>query len=215
MHLSVAKKTAIGGILVALVVVLLYLTAVFRWNTIFILALAAYLTGTLCHLTTAGHAVAGMTAAGILSFLFAPVKTYVVFYLLLAVYVIVEESICKARSKGKALSRGKEWGSKALLWHALILIGGILAVFCFSFLTGTTKSQIYFPLSSMPPGAHDGQVSVLQSVFYVLFSEPASEFNTAEAVVWLGLVVAADIFWIIFDRAYLVYGRLVNLRLSS
>ena len=215
MHLSAAKKTAIGGILVALVVVLLYLTAVFRWNTIFILALAAYLTGTLCHLTTAGHAVAGMTAAGILSFLFAPVKTYVVLYLLLAVYVIVEEAICKARSKGKALSRGKEWGSKALLWHALILIVGILAVFCFSFLTGTTKSQIYFPLSSMPPGAHDGQVSVLQSVFYIFFSEPVSEFNTPEILFWIGLVLAADIFWIVFDRAYLVYGRLVNLRLPS
>jgi len=82
-------------------------------------------------------------------------------------------------------------------------------------LTGTTKSQVFFPLSSMPPGAHDNQVSALQSVFYILFSEPVSEFNTPEILFWIGLVLAADIFWIVFDRAYLVYGRLVNLRLPS
>lgn len=209
------KNIAVAGMITALTTVLLYLTAILQWNTVFLLALAAYLMGTLCHLTTAGHAVAGMTAAGILSFLFAPVKTYVVFYLLLAVYVIVEESICKARNRGKALSRGKEWGIKALVWHALVVTGGLLAVFCFSFLTGTTKSQVFFPLSSMPPGAHDSQVSALQSVFYILFSEPVSEFNTPEILFWIGLVLAVDIFWIVFDRAYLVYGRLVNLRLPS
>ena len=209
------KNIAVAGMITALTTVLLYLTAILQWNTIFLLALAAYLVGTLSHLTTARYAVAGMTAAGILSFLFAPVKTYVLIYLLLAIYVIVEEAVCKARSKGNVLSRGKEWGIKALVWHALVVTGGLLAVFCFSLLTGTTKSEIFFPLSSMPPGAHDSQVSALQSVFYILFSEPISEFNTPEILFWIGLVLAADIFWIVFDRAYLVYGRLVNLRLPS
>ena len=209
------KNIAVAGMITALTVVLLYLTAILQWNTIFLLVLAAYLTGTLCYLTTIPQAAAGMTAAGILSFLFTPVKTYVLIYLLLAIYVIVSEAIYKARSRENALSRGKEWGIKALVWHALVVTGGILAVFCFSLLTGTTKSAIFFPLSSMPPGAHDSQVSALQSVCYVFFSEPVAEFITAEPLVWIGLILAADIFWILFDRVYLYYARLVNLRLKS
>ncbi len=200
------RNIAVAGMVTALTIVLLYLTVLLQWNTIFLLALAAYLTGTLCYLTTVPHAAAGMTATAILSFLLLPKKTYVFIYLLLSVYVLVFETICKQRTKGTPIPAAKEWSVKAAVWHALAFVGGILAILFFQLLTGLDDNGGLFgpdPLSC---------------ITYV-FDAPAKFLgflhDLPDVVKLLILLAVADIFWVIFDRAYLYYARLVNLKIKK
>ena len=200
------RNIAIAGMITALTVILLYLTVLLQWNTIFLLALAAYLMGTLCYLTTVPQAVAGMTATAILSFLLIPKKTYVFVYLFLAVYVIVFELLCKKRKNGGPIPAAKEWAVKAAVWHALVFAGGILAILLFQLLTGLDDNGGLF--GTDPLGC----------VTYV-FDAPAklSGFlhDLPNIIKLLILLVVADIFWVIFDKAYLYYARFVNLRMNN
>ena len=190
----------------ALTVILLYLTVILQWNTIFLLALAAYLTGTLCYMTTIPQAAAGLTATAILSFLLIPKKTYVFVYLLLAIYVIVFEGICKQRKSGKPITAVKEWSIKAAVWHALVFAGGNLAILLFQLLTGMDDNGGLF--GPDPLGCVTFVFDAPTKLLGILR-------NLSNVVKLLLLLLIADIFWLIFDRAYMYYARLINLRIKT
>lgn len=200
------KNIAIAGMITALTVILLYLTVILQWNTIFLLVLAAYLTGTLCYLTTIPQAAAGLTATAILSFLLIPKKTYVFVYLLLAIYVIVFEGICKQRNSGKPITAVKEWSIKAAVWHVLLFGGAILAILLFRLLTGIDDNGGLF--GPDPLGCVTFVFDTPAKLLGVLHNLPA-------IVKLIILISIADIFWLIFDRAYLYYARLINLRIKT
>ena len=191
--------------LAALTCIVLYLTALLQWNTIFLLALAAFLTGTVCFLTTLKETVAEIIVVAILGGLFVPKKSTIFVFLLLAVYVIVEEMLCKRRSLGANIPPVKEWTIKAAAWHILLVAGGLLSILLFSFLTGLKGNGGLFGTAPM---------ECIIQVFDTPLRFQKVLHNVPTIVVPLLLILVADIFWILFDRAYLCYARMVNLRIK-
>lgn len=90
MHVD-AKKTAVSGLLMALAVLLIILSGIFDFNTLFFLALAAFLVGIIIREYGLGWGTGFLIGSAILGFLLAPQKLYCITYVMMAVYVLGTE----------------------------------------------------------------------------------------------------------------------------
>ena len=120
--------------------------------------------------------------------------------------MIVFEGICKQRKSGKPITAVKEWSIKAAVWHALVFAGGILAILLFQLLTGMDDNGGLF--GPDPLGCVTFVFDAPTKLLGILR-------NLSNVVKLLLLLLIADIFWLIFDRAYMYYARLINLRIKT
>lgn len=91
MHVN-AKKMAFSGLLLALTVILVVLSGVFDFNTLFLLAAASFLVGVIIREFGLKYGIAFYIAAAILGFLAAPNKLYCITFSLMSLYVLLAEA---------------------------------------------------------------------------------------------------------------------------
>ena len=92
MHVN-AKKTAVSGLLMALSVLLLVLSGVLDFSTLFFLAAAAFFVGIIIKEYGLGYGAAFFTGCTILGFLLAPQKLYCITYAMMGIYVLGVEAL--------------------------------------------------------------------------------------------------------------------------
>lgn len=111
MHVN-AKKTAVSGLLMALAVVLIVLSGILDFNTLFFLAAAAFLIGIIIKEYGIKYGAAFFAGCTILGFLLAPQKLYVLTYAMMGVYVLGVEGLWQL------LGKQTEWKKRKLLFTA-------------------------------------------------------------------------------------------------
>ena len=87
MHVN-AKKTAVSGLLMALSVVLMILSGILEFSTLFFLAAAAFFVGIIIKEYGPGYGAAFFLGCTVLGFLLAPQKLYVLTYAMMGFYVL-------------------------------------------------------------------------------------------------------------------------------
>ena len=87
MHVN-AKKTAVSGLLMALSVVLIVLSGILDFSTLFFLAAAAFFVGIIIKEYGLGYGTAFFLGCTVLGFLLAPQKLYVLTYVMMSLYVL-------------------------------------------------------------------------------------------------------------------------------
>lgn len=87
MHVN-AKKTAVSGLLMALSVVLIVLSGILDFSTLFFLAAAAFFVGIIIKEYGLGYGTVFFLGCMVLGFLLAPQKLYVLTYVMMSLYVL-------------------------------------------------------------------------------------------------------------------------------
>ena len=87
MHVK-TKKLAVSGLLMALAVVLIVLSGVLDFNTLFFLAAAAFFIGIIVREFGLKYGAAFFIGCGLLGFVFAPQKLYCITYGMMGIYVL-------------------------------------------------------------------------------------------------------------------------------
>lgn len=87
MHVN-AKKTAVSGLLMALSVVLIVLSGILDFSTLFFLAAAAFFVGIIIKEYGLGYGTAFFLGCTVLGFLLASQKLYVLTYVMMSLYVL-------------------------------------------------------------------------------------------------------------------------------
>lgn len=126
MHVD-SRKTAVGGIIVALAVLCIVLSGILEFNTLFLLAAASFLTGVVIREGGIAAGTASYVGTVVLGFLLAPNKLYCVTFAAMGLYIVVSEGLFRA--VGRA-----ERGRQALLWFGKFVIFNLLylpALYCF------------------------------------------------------------------------------------
>lgn len=98
MHVNV-KRTAVSGLLMALSVVLIILSGIFDFNTLFFLAAAAFLVGVIVREYGVGAGAAFFAGCLLLGFILAPQKLYCVTYAMMGIYVLAVEFLWQLLGK--------------------------------------------------------------------------------------------------------------------
>lgn len=111
MHVN-AKRTAVSGLLMALAVVLIVLSGILDFNTLFFLAAAAFLVGIIIREYGLGFGLAFFMGCTLLGFLLAPQKLYCITYVMMAVYVFGAEFLWQF------LGKHPEWKNRKLIFYA-------------------------------------------------------------------------------------------------
>lgn len=106
MHVN-AKKIAVSGLLMALAVVLIILSGVLDFNTLFLLAAAAFFVGIIVREYSLGHGAAFFAGCLILGFLLAPQKLYCITYAMMGIYVLGVEFLWRFLGKHPAWKKRK------------------------------------------------------------------------------------------------------------
>lgn len=122
-------RLAYGGMMTALITILLFLAGVFEHCSLFCLAAAAFVTGGVAERTKPADGFTVAVAAGLLGFFLLPNKWYLATYAGFAVYVLVWECLTPL---WHAERKKRLWAVKGVLYH--ILLG--LAVFLYSAIFG-------------------------------------------------------------------------------
>lgn len=87
MHVK-TKKLAVSGLLMALAVVLIVLSGVLDFNTLFFLAAAAFFIGIIVREFGLKYGTAFFLGCSVLGFIFAPQKLYCITYGMMGIYVL-------------------------------------------------------------------------------------------------------------------------------
>ena len=132
MHVN-AKKTAVSGLLMALSVLLLVLSGVLDFSTLFFLAAAAFFVGIIIKEYGLGYGAAFFTGCTILGFLLAPQKLYCITYAMMGIYVLGVEALWQYLGKHPTWNHRKmifagELSEKLIL---VFLLGGQAALFVY------------------------------------------------------------------------------------
>lgn len=127
------KAIALSGALMAINVILIVLSGVFEWNTLFLLALAAFITGIVSYCFQTKIAVLFLFGCFFLGLFLAPNKFYCITFFCFGGYVLVSEYYRKRRIQGQPVGKGKEWLGKILAFHLFlgILLGLMYFIFGF------------------------------------------------------------------------------------
>lgn len=120
MHVG-AKKIALGGLLLALVILCMLLGSVIESNTLFLLAAASYFVGIMIRETGIMTGLAFYLAAVLLGFLLAPNKLYVVSFAAMGFYILVIEFMWRWLGR-----RPEKVNRKVLLWTVKYVIFNLL-----------------------------------------------------------------------------------------
>lgn len=125
MHVN-AKKTAVSGLLMALSVLLLVLSGVLDFSTLFFLAAAAFFVGIIIKEYGLGYGAAFFTGCTILGFLLAPQKLYCITYAMMGIYVLGVEALWQY------LGKHPTWNHRKMIFTA-----GKFVIFNLMYLPGT------------------------------------------------------------------------------
>lgn len=132
MHVN-TKKLAVSGLLMALAVVLIILSGVLDFNTLFFLAAAAFFVGIIIQEFNLRYGVAFFVGCLLLGFILAPQKLYCITYGMMGVYVLAVEGLWQYlgrhdRLKGRKLifHIGKFVVFNLMYLPALLLFPGLL-----------------------------------------------------------------------------------------
>ena len=198
-----ARALAFSGIAIALALILNFLSDILSWNTLFLLALAAFLMGTVCYLTGSKRAAFTATVAvAILTFWLAPNKIHVFTFLPLAFYVQVAESIYMCRRMGKQLSLPLEIGCKIISWYVFLAAG--------VYMTALLLMHILYRTPQ-------GSAPAVWTVFFFLQKEELPEFlaGLPAPALLAAVILLAGLFGALVDRAYLWYAMALHPRVEK
>lgn len=106
MHVN-AKKTAVSGLLMALAVVLIVLSGILDFNTLFFLAAAAFLVGIIIREYGLSYGIGFFLGCVLLGFLLAPQKLYCITYAMMGIYVLGIEGVWQFLGKHPKLEHRK------------------------------------------------------------------------------------------------------------
>lgn len=109
MHVN-AKKTAVSGLFMALAVLLIILSGVWDFNTLFFLAGAAFLVGIIIREYGLGYGAAFFMGTLVLGFLLAPQKLYCITYAMMSVYVLGVEALWLC------LGKRSQWKNRRMIF---------------------------------------------------------------------------------------------------
>jgi len=179
-----SKEIAFTGIMMALGVLLVTLGGYFEGSTLFFLAAASFLTGVVFRSISLTAALTFLAGTTFLGFILAPQKLYLATFLAFCVYVIAAECLETVWGGQKAA------GKRGRIWAAKGLL--------YHFLLGIS-------------------VFLVQKFFglEILFSKSIlSKFKSYKVLLAVLLVLAAELLWLVFDRAYFYfqgrYGRMFH-----
>lgn len=111
MHVN-TKKLAVSGLLMALAVVLIILSGILDFNTLFFLAAAAFFVGIIIREFNLKYGLAFFVGCLLLGFILAPQKLYCITYGMMGVYVLAVEALWQYLGKYPNMKNRK------LLFHA-------------------------------------------------------------------------------------------------
>lgn len=120
MHVD-SRKTAIGGIAVALAVLCIVLSAILEFNTLFLLAAASFFPGIVIRESGLAAGAASYVGTVVLGFLLAPNKLYCVTFAAMGFYVVGSEWLFRAAARAQ---RGRQlwlWLGKFVIFNLLYL----------------------------------------------------------------------------------------------
>ena len=130
MHVKV-RALATGGVLTALAVVCIFLGSVFEFNTVFLLVLAAFMTGTVAAVAGIPAAWCSFAATVIIGIFLSPVKLYLLTFSFFVPYVINCEYISKKKPGMKTAIVIKAltwWIWTAVCGLVFLMIAGIVGL---------------------------------------------------------------------------------------
>ena len=122
MHVN-GKKTAVSGLFMALSVVLVILSGILEFNTLFLLAAAAFCVGIIIREYDLKTGVLFFVGTLILSFLLAPQKLYCITFSLMAAYVLLVEGLWQFLGKHQNVRKPELMfkAGKVLIFNLLYL----------------------------------------------------------------------------------------------
>jgi hypothetical protein len=180
-----SRAVAFAGMATALAVIIVTIAGYIDVSTLFLLALASFIGGIVTRYFKVRYGVLFLLASVTLSFILAPQKMYVLTYLAMTVYVIVEESIDLNKSnEHKTFSPVKEWIIKALVYNVLLAV----IILVNYYLLGLDMYKF-------------------SGVYRVVMSNLA--FGLPLMILVLELVM------VVFDRAYVYFMRVIDHRLLN
>ena len=177
MHLN-SREIAFTGLMMALGVVLILLGGYIGTATLFFLAAAAFLAGVMERNFSLGMGALYLAGVGLLGFFLSPRKLHAATFAVMGIYVLVAEWFERRRiSDQEPVSPALAWGAKFLAYHVLLAVSL-------------------------------GVVEGLMGIDRILTEGmPGALSQSSGALACLALIVMAEIFWLVFDRAYLFFQR--------
>ncbi|MCI8813973.1 MAG: hypothetical protein HFH61_01730 [Lachnospiraceae bacterium] len=118
MHLN-SKKTAVGGVLMALAVLCIALSGILEFNTLSLLAAASFLVGVIIREGGLAAGLAFYVGAVVLGFLLAPQKLYCLTFAAMGMYILGDEWLFR-------LAGHREKGGRVFLWVGKFLVFNLL-----------------------------------------------------------------------------------------
>lgn len=173
-----SRDIARTGLMIALGVVLIVLGGYISTTTLFFLAASAFLGGVMERNFSLGLGVLYLVGTALLGLFLTPQKLHIATFSAMGLYVLVEEWFEKrASGEGRAVNPMVVWGCKFFLYHVLFA----LALVAFQILYGL-------------------DIVFARGLFGKLAGGP-------RVLVWLVVVLMAEVIWLVFDRAYLFFRR--------
>lgn len=177
MHLN-TREIAFTGLGMAMGVVLIILGGYLSTTTLFFLAASAFLAGIMERNFSLGVGVFYLVGVTILGLILSPQKLQLATFFVMGVYVLVAEWFEKRiYIERKPVKPVVLWGSKFLTYHVLLVAALVLSAMLFG------MEQIFA----------DGILGEI--------------FGDSKVLSYIFLVILAEIFWLVFDRAYLFFQR--------
>lgn len=176
-----AKGVAIGGLFTALAVVSLILSGVIHMSSMYFIALAAFLIGTVMMTTNFAFGISAGTATLLLGLMLVPRKTHCLTFSICAAYVLAEEFFLEKKRAGKRVNPVYEWCVKVGAFVIPVILE--LAIECCLF----------------------GWNAMLQGL---LLPEFLSDVNVALKIA--AVVVMIALYIAVIDRVYIYYSWYVR-----
>ncbi len=180
-----SRAVAFAGMATALAVIIVTVAGYIDISTLFLLALASFMGGIVTRYFKVKYGILFLLASVTLSFILAPQKMYVLTYMAMAVYVIVEECIeFKKSNEYKAFGPVKEWVIKALVYNVSV---GVIVL-------------INYYLLGFDMYKFSGAYRVVMS--NLAFGIPV-------------MILVLELVMFVFDRAYVYFMRVIDYRISN
>ena len=120
MHVD-SRKTAVGGMAVALAVLCIVLSGILEFNTLFLLAAASFFPGIVIRESGLAAGTASYVAAAVLGFLLAPNKLYCITFAAMGFYVVCSEGLYLAVARARGGRHIWLWLGKFAIFNLLYL----------------------------------------------------------------------------------------------
>lgn len=172
-----SKEIAFTGIMMAAGVLLVLLGGFFEGSTLFFLAAASFLTGIVFRCISPGTSLFYVAGTSLLGIILSPQKLYLATFLAFSIYIL-----------------GIEYMEKAFAEKETIIARGKIWVF---------KAVLYHLLLGI-------SVFLVQKFFGLegFFRQGIlAKIKDYQIVFVLSVVVLAELFWLIFDRAYVYFQK--------